>query len=359
VFAQSAPIFVLQRSIDLGAFGFNRPTSIAFDPVSGNLLVALPLSQGNLSSFAEITPTGTLVNVYPSDPSLPPVDNAGLSLNLGTGHLFFVNGLGSVDPELIVEMTTNGTVLNRFDSPIHEGTGLAIDPVTGNLFVSDVEPLPQRVRELSLQGSTFVEVNSFTLPGIFGSTEAGLEFNPITGNLAVAGEGGNNPGVIFDVSRNGTILGAFFDTGLTQGISGITFDIANSTMYVLDPTNKILVFTRRVIPVLIDIEPHSDRNRVNPKSNENISVAVFGTEFFDVTTVNLMTVRFGRTGIEVAQFHSALKDVDRDGIADLILNFKNRNSGIRCGDISASLTGETSSGQKIEGADFINTIGCQ
>jgi hypothetical protein len=88
-------------------------------------------------------------------------------------------------------------------------------------------------------------------------------------------------------------------------------------------------------------------------------VAILTTDTFDAATVDPTTIRFGRTGTEAAPVHSALEDVDGDGDADLILHFNTQATGIQCGDISASLTGETFGGQAIVGSDSIKTVGCE
>jgi hypothetical protein len=56
---------------------------------------------------------------------------------------------------------------------------------------------------------------------------------------------------------------------------------------------------------------------------------------------------------------SALEDVDGDGDIDMILHFKTQETGIQCGDTSASLTGETLDDQMIQGSDSIKTAGCK
>jgi hypothetical protein len=111
--------------------------------------------------------------------------------------------------------------------------------------------------------------------------------------------------------------------------------------------------------ISIDIKPGRDPASINPKSQEVIPVAILTTKTFDATTVDATTVHFGKTGIEATAVRSALKDVVGDGILDLILYFKTQNTGITCGDISASLTGKTFSGQAIEGSDAIVTVGCR
>jgi len=43
----------------------------------------------------------------------------------------------------------------------------------------------------------------------------------------------------------------------------------------------------------------------------------------------------------------------------MILHFKTPDTGIVCGNTSASLTGETFGGQAIKGADSLKTVGCK
>ena len=113
------------------------------------------------------------------------------------------------------------------------------------------------------------------------------------------------------------------------------------------------------IPVAIDIKPGSFPNSINPRSRGSIPVAILTTNTLDATTVDPTTVRFGRTGTEAAPVQFALEDVDGDGDTDMILHFNTQDTGIVCGDTSASLTGETFGGQAIQGTDSIKTVGCK
>ena len=113
------------------------------------------------------------------------------------------------------------------------------------------------------------------------------------------------------------------------------------------------------IEVTIDIKPGGFPNSINLRAQGVIPVAIITTETFSATAINPTTVRFGRTGTEAAPEHSAFQDVDSDGDVDLILHFNAQNTAIQCGDTSASLTGQTSDGQAIEGSDSIVTVGCR
>lgn len=116
---------------------------------------------------------------------------------------------------------------------------------------------------------------------------------------------------------------------------------------------------RQELQIQIDIKPGGFPNSVNPKSKGVIPVAILTTSAFDASTVDLATVRFGASGTEAVAAHSALEDVDGDGDLDLILHFNTQETGIVCGNTSASLTGKTFGGQPIKGSDSINTVECK
>jgi len=113
------------------------------------------------------------------------------------------------------------------------------------------------------------------------------------------------------------------------------------------------------ITVTIDIKPGSFPNSINPRNKGKIPVAILTTNTFDATTVDTSTVFFGATGAEAPPVHAALEDVDGDGDMDMILHFNTQESGIVCGDTSASLTGETLDGETIRGSDSVSTVGCK
>jgi hypothetical protein len=110
--------------------------------------------------------------------------------------------------------------------------------------------------------------------------------------------------------------------------------------------------------VSVDVRPRSDANRINPNSTKNINVAIFSNNGFDATTVDSDTVRFGATGIEAAPIHVALRDVNKDGHPDMVVRFQIQNTGISCGNTSATLTGQISGGASIIGSSPIRTVQC-
>jgi hypothetical protein len=120
-------------------------------------------------------------------------------------------------------------------------------------------------------------------------------------------------------------------------------------------------YAQAAINVSIDIKPGSFPNSINPKSKGKIPVAILTTDSFEATTVDPLSVRFGPGGAVEAhgKGHVEDGDGDGDGALDLVLHFNTRNTGIACGATSVSLTGQTIYGQRIEGADMIQTVGCK
>jgi hypothetical protein len=113
------------------------------------------------------------------------------------------------------------------------------------------------------------------------------------------------------------------------------------------------------IEVLIDIKPGSFPNSINLKSKGVIPVAILTTAAFDATTVAPLSVKFGPAGATEAHGKGHVEDVNGDGKPDLVLHFRTQETGIQCGDTSASLTGETFEGDPIQGTDTIKTVGCR
>jgi murein tripeptide amidase MpaA len=114
-----------------------------------------------------------------------------------------------------------------------------------------------------------------------------------------------------------------------------------------------------LISVKIDIKPGSDPNSVNPRNKGVIPVAILTTDTFDATTVDPLTVQFAPNSAVEAHGRGHDEDVDGDGDVDLVLHFNTQDTGIACGDTSASLSGMTFDGQSIEGSDSITTVGCK
>lgn len=114
----------------------------------------------------------------------------------------------------------------------------------------------------------------------------------------------------------------------------------------------------------IDVKPGSAVNHINCLSHGGgvIPVAIVSSPDFDALTVDHTTVQFGPGQAFEAHSnpHGLIRheeDVDGDGDLDLLFHFRQTEVGIQCGETQASLTGQTYDGQKVVGADMIQTGG--
>ena len=113
------------------------------------------------------------------------------------------------------------------------------------------------------------------------------------------------------------------------------------------------------IQVEIDIKPGSDPNTINLGSNGNVPVAIFGTETFDTTEVDPLTVTLAGAGVKLkgkGTPMASFEDVDGDGIDDIVVHVDTTALELTEGDMEAILEGMTFGGQKIRGVDTIRIV---
>jgi len=209
---------------------------------------------------------------------------------------------------------------------------------------------------LAMQGAmAVVKGVKFDFIGLNGSLNFFSE--PIV--LPNGGDFRVTPPFTFSGEINGYTSTPIF-TAILTGQGSATFEFWDIS---LDPSHPHYVlysieYDFEPVPIVIDIKPTTLPNSINPKSKGKIAVAILTTRSFDATTVDPPTIRFGASGIEAAPVQSAREDVDGDGNMDMILHFIIQDTGITCGNASASLTGAIFSGVRITGFDSIETVGC-
>jgi hypothetical protein len=112
-------------------------------------------------------------------------------------------------------------------------------------------------------------------------------------------------------------------------------------------------------PINLDIKTSGDCSAIVPTVG-NVEVTILSPPQFDAATVNPTTVRFGATGTEATPLSKAnIRDTDCDGKEDMVLRFSVNETGIKCGDTSATLTAKTITGQDVVGVGSIKTMRCQ
>lgn len=109
--------------------------------------------------------------------------------------------------------------------------------------------------------------------------------------------------------------------------------------------------------VHIDIRPGSDLNPIKPSSRGVIPVALLGEADFDVSDVNVATLRFGPGAAVPAHKKGAhFEDVNDDGVTDLVSHFRTQETGIQSSDQAACLSFDTLVGTAYQGCDVVNAV---
>jgi len=220
--------------------------------------------------------------------------------------------------------------------------GIALDVNAGKMYWTEVDA--DRIMRANLDGSNME-------PLIERSNVTGEPQNPIGIDLDLI------EGKIYWTDGDlGKIVRANLDGTM---IEDVLVDLQNPIGISLDLTPPDFQI------VSIDIKPGNYPNSINPNSNGLISVAILTTSVvagesldFDATTVDPNSVAFGPNRAKEYHRKGHIEDVDGDGDLDLLLHFKTQETGIQCGDVTATLTGVTNNIKEIEGTDNINTVGC-
>ena len=116
--------------------------------------------------------------------------------------------------------------------------------------------------------------------------------------------------------------------------------------------------------VSVDIKPGSFPNSINLCSNGVVPVAILGTSEFDVTSINTDSLSLADADVKMVGKSNrdlcGYKDVNSDGIDDLVCQFETVGLSLSGGDTSAKVVGELENGNPMEGEDSINLVkdGC-
>jgi PGF-pre-PGF domain-containing protein len=234
--------------------------------------------------------------------------------------------------------------------------------------------------------TTLVGVNSANGDLIFEATSPGFSVFGVAGlvpNIVVTAASVNESEVLLGESALVTASvendgGAEGSATLNLTVDGIVVDAKTVTLAPGASTTVEFIYTFAAagtddlavdgvaagtvlvkLPVDIDVQPDDTPNELPPSPNAAVPVAVLGSASFDPTTgLDVSTVRFGaesdleRGGGAVA-FSTDVTDVDGDGLDDLVLVFKNGDTGFDETNTLAVLTGETDGGLTVYGTDTV------
>jgi hypothetical protein len=103
----------------------------------------------------------------------------------------------------------------------------------------------------------------------------------------------------------------------------------------------------------IDVKPNDDLNKIDPKLDKTLEVALLGSAGFDVNNVDQDSLLLGNAK---GDGRVRLADSNLDGFNDLIAEFSTEDLQLDEGSNELTLKGKTKDGKSFEGSDKI-TIG--
>ncbi|MFH0791036.1 MAG: choice-of-anchor U domain-containing protein [Candidatus Omnitrophota bacterium] len=155
---------------------------------------------------------------------------------------------------------------------------------------------------------------------------------------------------LYDGQTGAEIAGNIITLHFVDGQRGDDDLAANGT--IVDKGGPGYIET--ILPIKIDIKPGSFPNSINLKSEGKVPVAVLSSSTFDANSINRSTVVFA--GISPLSIEGSPKDVNGDGLLDVVLHFKTQDLNLEPSDTEACLTGKTLSGQEFKGCDSVQIV---
>lgn len=114
-------------------------------------------------------------------------------------------------------------------------------------------------------------------------------------------------------------------------------------------------FKPQVIDLDVDLgDPH---NVIDLRTQHYFWVALLSSTTFLPLDTEVESVRLGPG--EAEAIRRKVHDINRDGVADLMLQFSVRDAALKCGVQQVVLTAETSRGQRLTGSGIVHAVHCK
>jgi len=152
------------------------------------------------------------------------------------------------------------------------------------------------------------------------------------------------------------VLGTFATPGLSEDV-----ETQDGLVYLADGPGgfRILDFgpeyggERAAPPLLVDVDARAGRrDRVRAKKRR-LQVAVLSSAGFSAVEIDPASLAFGPAGVS-ATGRVRLRDVDRDGRADLVASFPFAAAGLASGHVDACVEGRLGDGRPFVGCDDVS-----
>ena len=118
--------------------------------------------------------------------------------------------------------------------------------------------------------------------------------------------------------------------------------------------------TPAVMQINIDIKPGNSTkpSPINPKSKGRIPVALLSSSEFDAVSADVGSLRFGPTGTEASapRCNPKGRDVNDDGLLDLVCHFDNPTAAFSASDEEGMVTGKAGDGRPFEGRGLLKVV---
>jgi len=163
------------------------------------------------------------------------------------------------------------------------------------------------------------------------------------------GDGNNTAGIVSESGGSGSVSGTHAYTSC--GTYVVTVNVTDK-----DGASAGCVLNIAV-SVNIDAVPYDPTNTVSLKHDRTVAVAILGSPGFDASGVDVASVTLD--GVHVKQsgggrYDYEVTDVNSDGIADMVCNFKTSDLNYGLGVSTVNIDGLTGTGAVVHGTDFLN-----
>jgi PKD repeat protein len=157
---------------------------------------------------------------------------------------------------------------------------------------------------------------------------------------------------------SGEVLSGFNDWANLQFNFKTSSDFADGTHLTAPPDQQELdaetAATMQLTRVVtVDIKPNETPNSINLQSNGATPVLILSSLDFSATSVIPQSVRFANSS---ALRQYTFKDLNNDGLIDLLMHFETATLQLSSNSTMAALSGSTTNGLEIAGADSVKVV---